>query len=307
MVDKNPGSLFIRNETAFNINQSIIIFLYAFFLLYHHPQGRESFTMTNMEGFVYIFLSLLIGVPLLCAIIVISYLLHKRKLKRENEVDTDSVQSEKQVNIFAVFRQILLTPDHFFKQISGDRIDLWQAFTLLTIGGIIFTISMIISIEPFYLGSFGLIVILFITIFPITLLSLYFFWVILSVLLYVITLPFKGKGRLEITIQNSGYGIAFGLFFIDILQLVIAVLASSFNLHFIAGGGGSDPLASAVYSIFVVLSIIITLWAAILISFGLHHARNISLSHAAVIVYALVIIGIIWTYQQYLLNLIGLK
>ena len=269
--------------------------------------------MTNMEGFAYIFLSLLIGVPLLCAIIVISYLLHRRKLKRENEVGTDSVRGEKQVNIFAVVRQILLTPDHFFKQISSDSINLWQTFTLLTTGGIIFTIAIIISMGSFYLGSLETTVTAFFFIFfliimlPIILLSLYFFWVILSVLLYVLTLPLKGEGRLEITLQNSGYGIAFGLFFFDILYLVVAVLSNSFNLHFIAGGGGSDHLSSAVYSIFIVLLVIITLWAAILISFGLKHARNIPLSHAAIIVYILVIIGIIWTYQQYLLNLIGLK
>ena len=267
--------------------------------------------MTNMEGFAYIFLSLLIGVPLLCAIIVISYLHHRRKLKRENEVGTDYVRGEKQVNIFAVVRHILLTPDLFFKQISSDSINLWQTFTLLTTGGIIFTIAIIISMGSFYFGSLGttvfFLIFFLIILLPIILLSLYFFWVILSVLLYVLTLPFKGKGRLEITIQNSGYGIAFGLFFFDILYLVIGVLSNSFNLHFIAGGGGSDYLSSAVYSIFIVLLVIITLWAAILISFGLKHARNIPLSHAAVIVYIPVIIGIIWTYQQYLLNLIGLK
>ncbi len=262
--------------------------------------------MTNMEGFVYIFLSLLIGVPLLCAVIVISYLLHRRKLKRENEVGSHTAQGKKQVNFFAVVQQILLTPDHFFKQISSDSINLWQTFTLLTIGGIIFTIAIIISMGSFYLGSFGTVFFLIILL-PIILLSLYFFWVILSVLLYVLTLPLKGEGRLEITLQNSGYGIAFGLFFFDILYLVVDVLSNSFNLHFIAGGGGSDPLSSAVYSIFIVLLVIITLWAAILISFGLKHARNIPLSHAAIIVYIPVIIGIIWTYQQYLLNLIGLK
>jgi hypothetical protein len=257
-----------------------------------------------MAGLAYAFLSLFIGIPMLCAVIVISYLLHRRKLKRENEVGTDTVQGEKKVNIFAVVRQILLTPDNFFKQISSDRIDLWQTFTLLTIGGIIFT--MIISIGEFYVVSLETII-FFIIMLPIILLPLYFFWVILSVLLYVLTLPLKGEGRFEITLQNSGYGIAFGLFFIDIQYLVVAVLANSFNLHFIAGGGGSDHLSSAVYSIFVVLSIINILWAAILISFGLHHARNIPLSHAAIIVYALVIIGIVWTYQQYLQNLIGLK
>lgn len=69
----------------------------------------------------------------------------EKKIEKGKEVGTDSVRGEKQVNIFAVVRQILLTPDHFFKQISSDSINLWQTFTLLTIGGIIFTIAIIIS------------------------------------------------------------------------------------------------------------------------------------------------------------------
>lgn len=107
------------------------------------------------------------------------------------------------------------------------------------------------------------------------------------------------------TLQNSGYGIAFGIFLMDLVYFILAIPITILDLHFLTGGGGSDPVASTVYLIVIGLSAIVVLWSAGLISIGLRYARNISMSSAAALVYTLAVIGFVWLNQTYLRKMIG--
>ncbi len=258
--------------------------------------------MTNMEGWVYIFLSLFIGIPLLCVILIACYLIHRRNLKKE-DTDAPNALGSDRLGIIQSIRQISLAPDHFFKQITGNGINLWQPFVWLTVGGALLGVALIFSTGLGLAGGSGLF--LMIVFLPLLLIPLYIFWILSAVSLYILTFPLKGDGKIETILQNSGYGIAFGLFLMALVYIILAIPITVLNLHFIGGGGGSDPVASAVYLITFGASAIIVLWSAGLISIGLRYARNISIFRAAALVYTLAIAVFVWLYQTYLIKMIG--
>jgi hypothetical protein len=240
-----------------------------------------------------IFLSVIVGVPLLCLVIIISYLAHRRNLKSILQNEGVNAHDETPVSIAYAIREVFLMPDQFFKRITGNRINLWRPFLLITIGGVFFFLS----------AYFSLGIIIWVIIFPLILLHLYICWILITGLVYGITLPLKGEGPFITTLQNSGYGIGLGLIIIDLLYIIpLTFFYQPFTL-----GPPLPQAAKTTMTIFTVILLIIALWSAAIVSIGLKHARNIPLSRAAIAVYSVLIVYLVWTYKQYIFAILGLR
>jgi hypothetical protein len=229
-------------------------------------KNLEFADMTNMEGWGTIFASIFIGIPLLCLVIISSYLVHRRNLKNSDETVSVS-QDQSSSGIAEIVREIFLNPDLYFMRVTGNRTNLWQPFLLITAGGIILVIS-----------SFSGLGIIFL---PFILFPLYIFWFLNAILVFAVTVPFKGEGPISTTLQNSGYAMGFGLIVIDLL----CVIPFNFLYHPFEIGPPVSPSTIAIPTAVVTIAVlIICFWTGTLMSFGLRHARRIPHSRAVIAV-----------------------
>lgn len=109
------------------------------------------------------------------------------------------------------------------------------------------------------------------------------FWLVSTLILYAITMVFKGTGSIRKTAQNLGFAEAFGL-------MIFGVIAFSFAVTAIAISFSGDNFGTSLQnnSLFITVInvgiIFLMIWTGYLMALALQYARNLPFVKAAVAV-----------------------
>lgn len=112
-------------------------------------------------------------------------------------------------------------------------------------------------------------------------------WVILAVLFYGVSVPFSDGGGFLSTLKLTGWGFFPSIVSNGLTLLVAAVLVYLTGVSGATAGLVSEKVAaSAVYRVLqpTAFGVVFVAWNAMLWTFGIRHARETSLSEAAVVV-----------------------
>jgi hypothetical protein len=132
-----------------------------------------------------------------------------------------------------------------------------------------------------------------------------FWWLIFSGIFYGISMAFSGKGDFKRTLETIGLGLVpviiglvislfVALYYIPMVEIpVIGSISDPAAIQMAIAQLLQDPAFSSYRLISTIISVIFLLWSANLWIFGMKHARNLSVRHAAVTVLVPVIIYII--------------
>jgi hypothetical protein len=253
--------------------------------------------MTNMEGVGLAFLIVIIGVPVLCAVVIAGWLAERSvmKEKRENG-EPDPVI----VNTHRMILDLIIRPDAFFRTVSEGSDTLFTPFLWLFAGSIVMSAGVMAAADLHFLLS-GIVNVLFLSLVALVLMTsaIVLAWLASSGVLYVMSHLFRGSGSFRKTLQNTGYCLAPGLVLYGLVLLLCILALTAFQVPVIPFGNPSP--GNQVFSIIGRAGVLIaSLWVFLLMTHGLRYARNISLAKAAVSVGVPVVIFLIFSNLQYL-------
>jgi hypothetical protein len=207
---------------------------------------------------------------------------------------------------------LLLSPDVFFVGRMKEEENLKLPGLIAVIGGIIYaatayvvseTTNRILAQIPEASGiapALGMIGAIFAFIFFII-----FWWLIFGGFFYGISMVFSGKGSFKRILECVGFGLVpviiglvisffIALYYIPMVEIpVISGVSDPMAIQRAITQLMQDPAFSSYRTISTIISSIFLLWSANLWIFGLKHARNLTVKHAAITVLVPVIIYIV--------------
>ncbi len=220
---------------------------------------------------------------------------------------------------------LLLRPDAFFRGIMAEPESLKIPAGIVIAGGLIAASSSYftsgITMKLFenvpemaamapVLGIFGGVV------------AFFFFiglWgLIVPGAFYLISMAFSGSGEFKRTFQCSGYGLIpvvigslisllISFYYIPMIQVpVLSSVQDPAAIQRAVEQLMQDTAFSELRMITSIISIIFVVWSANLWIFGIKHARNLPMKHAAVTVFIPVIVFIIFTLYMAVVGMPGI-
>jgi hypothetical protein len=243
--------------------------------------------MTNMEGFAILGLFFFLGI-LIFGAVVFGFFARLVMFPKSQEL-IKSQNPDAYLNYREAVRDFLIRPSTFFKKTAEGPATFFDPLQTITFGGIFLSIFFVSQLAINRTLDFvGVLFVLFIP-FSLTFIS-YALWIVATLLLFTITVLFKGSGSLVKTAQNLGFAVAFGLFTFGLFYFIITPFFFGVNLmHW----PNKDPLFETVNTIGTVP---IGIWTGYLMVRGLQYARNLPFVKAAVSVAVPVGLCLIYLY-----------
>jgi hypothetical protein len=253
--------------------------------------------MTNMDGVGLAFLIVIIGVPVLCAVVIAGYLAHRSVMKKNRDAGgPDPVN----VNTHRMIRDLIIRPDAFFRTVSEGSDTLFTPFLWLFAGSIVMSAGLMAAVD-LHIFTSGLTNVLFLSLVALVLMtvSTMLAWIASSGVVYLVSGLFQGSGPFRKTLQNTGYGLAPGLVLYGLLLLSGTLALTVLQVPVVPFGTPSpgNQLLSLIGRAGVFIAL---LWVFVLMSCGVRHARNISFLDAAVSAGVPVILFLVFVNLQYL-------
>jgi len=253
--------------------------------------------MTNMEGVGLAFLIVIIGVPVLCAVVIAGWLADRSAMQKNREAGGPEPVN---VNTRRMIRDLIIRPDAFFGKVSEGSDTLFTPFLWLFAGSIVMSAGVMAAVDLHFLTS-GLVNVLFLSLVALVLMTsaIVLAWLASSGAFYVMSHLFRGSGSFRKTLQNTGYGLAPGLVLYGVVLLLGTLALTAFQIPVIPFGNPS-PGNQMLSIIGRAGMLIASLWGFFLMTHGLRYARNLPLAKAAVSVGVPVVIFLIFSNLQYL-------
>ena len=192
------------------------------------------------------------------------------------------------VSIFSV----ITNPRQFFEKKAGEPESLTLPVLIILLQGILGSISGYVIADlttKMYpaIGNFGPILGIFSIVGAI--IGAFVFWVLITVLFYLISMAFKGEGGFRRTLEFIGYGSIPLIFGALISGIIILLYAPGIQVPVVTA---PEDLAKAVTALMKepvlrlssLIGIVMTVWSANLWVFGIRVARKLSLKDAALTV-----------------------
>jgi hypothetical protein len=257
--------------------------------------------MTDIvEGFAVALILILFVISLIVLISIIGLTVYWQRSTRSREERSGIVRQEMPIGINALLN-IIFKPDLFFRQVTESRLNLLRPLFFIIIGELILCISYWSYIALFIQQTILSRLLIGLVTCPPIVDILFLILLIISILFFVLTVLFKGTGSFPVMLQNVGYGMGFFLFLSGLIFAVGSLLFRTLESVSIDQVPIIPDPTTTLFFTGVFLPLV---WAAILWSYGLKHARNISLPQAAISVTVVVILGLWLTYGRYLLYLL---
>jgi hypothetical protein len=253
--------------------------------------------MTNMDGVGLAFLTVIIGVPLLCVGIIAGFLAHRSAVQKDREAGRPEAVD---VNTPGMVRDLILRPDAFFRTASEGPDTLFAPFLWLFTASIMLSVGMMAAVDLHFFTS-GIANVIFLTLLALVLMTLstVLAWIASSGVVYLLSRLLGGAGPFRKTLQNTGYALAPGLVLYGLVLLLGTLALAALQVPVVPFGTPSpgNQLLSLIGRAGVLIA---SLWVFVLMSYGVRHARNISFRQAAVSAGVPVLLFLVFVNLQYL-------
>jgi hypothetical protein len=197
------------------------------------------------------------------------------------------------------FTDILLNPNAFFLDVTGEKENFTLPIIIVLASGIVaagygyliggLTARMMAGAIP------GIEIIITLSSAIGALIGAFIFWLIWTGVVFLISAAFKGKGSFKRTLQITGYGFlpqVFGSLIsliaafeyiprIVVPQMTAATMQDPVVMQATISALMHDPAMLELTQITTVITIVFLLWSANIWIFGIQHARGISVRDAA--------------------------
>jgi hypothetical protein len=200
----------------------------------------------------------------------------------------------------ATTRDLLFRPDFYFKDLVKKEVSLKIPLLIILVGGVLaalyayqvsgLTGQMFSQAMP---GMAGIVIVMgalagFIMFF--------LFWVIYSGIVYAISMAFKGTGSFKRTLEIIGLGsipqvfgsavtLVLTFYYLPLVQVPrVTTLQNPEVIQAAVQQLMNDPAMRQLTLVSTAVGILFLLWSANIWIFGVRHARNLTLKHAAITV-----------------------
>ena len=192
--------------------------------------------------------------------------------------------------------QLLTNPDEFFNELSEKKVSFKMPILIITVMTIIssiysyYSINVISQIYPSEMASMK--IIMLIGAMAGAVIGPYISWLMISIIIYLITIVFKGEGSLKRTVEFIGYGFLPNIIGTIIITIVGIYFLSNIHVEPLTMSQMTNPeimkstMNNIIPKTFIIISLLvnmgISIWNLIIWTFGIKYARNLPLNKAAI-------------------------
>ncbi len=194
--------------------------------------------------------------------------------------------------------KLLINPDEFFKELSQKEGSLKMPFLIVSLLAIIVTIyayyytNFISGIYPSEMA--GLKTLMVVSALVGAILGPYISWLLMSVIIYILSMIFGGEGTLKRVVEFVGYGFVPNIIGALITSLIGIYILSNVHVQPLSMSQMMDPqyLKMYIHSIIpkpyiylnLIVNIAVTIWNLIIWTFGMKYALKLPLKKSLIVV-----------------------
>jgi hypothetical protein len=200
----------------------------------------------------------------------------------------------------ATTRDLLFRPDFYFKDLVKKEVSLKIPLLIILVGGVLaalyayqvsgLTGQMFSQAMP---GMAGIVIVMGALA---AFIMFFLFWVIYSGIVYAISMAFKGTGSFKRTLEIIGLGsipqvfgsavtLVLTFYYLPLVQVPrVTTLQNPEVIQAAVQQLMNDPAMRQLTLVSTAVGILFLLWSANIWIFGVRHARNLTLKHAAITV-----------------------